>query len=52
MKTINKFISDTEAEVEALAKWSKDNNHPVALSEVFDAEEIKAAKLKQKIKKE
>ena len=32
---INRFLSDTEAEVEALAKWSKDNNHPVALSEVF-----------------
>ena len=32
---INRFLSDTDAEVEALAKWSKDNNHPVALSEVF-----------------
>ena len=32
---INKFGSDTDKEVEALAKWAKDNNHPVALSEVF-----------------
>ena len=32
---INRFGSDTEKEVEALAKWAKDNNHPVALSEVF-----------------
>ena len=32
---INKFYSDTTNEVEALKQWSKDNNHPVALSEVF-----------------
>ena len=32
---INRFYSDTDAEVKALAKWSEDNNHPVALSEVF-----------------
>ena len=32
---INKFYSDTDAEVKALEKWSIDNNHPVALSEVF-----------------
>ena len=32
---INRFHSDTDAEVEALAKWAKNNNHPVALSEVF-----------------
>ena len=32
---INKFGSDTEAEVKALEKWATDNNHPVALSEVF-----------------
>ncbi len=32
---INRFGSDTDKEVEALAKWAKDNNHPVALSEVF-----------------
>ena len=32
---INKFNSDSEKEVEALSKWAKDNNHPVALSDVF-----------------
>ena len=32
---INRFGTDTEKEVEALAKWAEDNNHPVALSEVF-----------------
>ena len=32
---INRFYSDTEKEIEALANWSKENNHPVALSEVF-----------------
>ena len=33
---INKFGSDTENEVTALEQWAKDNNHPVALSEVFE----------------
>ena len=32
---INKFASDTDAEVKALATWAEDNKHPVALSEVF-----------------
>ena len=32
---INRFHSDTEKEIETLANWSKENNHPVALSEVF-----------------
>ena len=32
---INKFYSDTEAEVNALLAWAKDNNHPISLSEVF-----------------
>ena len=32
---INRFGSDTENEIEALENWSKENNHPVALSEVF-----------------
>ena len=32
---INRFGTDTEAEIEALASWAKANNHPVALSEVF-----------------
>lgn len=32
---INKFGTDTEAEVKALENWAKEHNHPVALSEVF-----------------
>ena len=32
---INRFGSDTENEISYLAKWASDNNHPVALSEVF-----------------
>ncbi|MBE6130647.1 MAG: formate--tetrahydrofolate ligase [Erysipelotrichaceae bacterium] len=32
---INKFGTDTDAEIEALANWAKEHNHPVALSEVF-----------------
>ena len=32
---INRFYSDTEAEIRALEAWSTENNHPVALSEVF-----------------
>ena len=32
---INKFGTDTDEEIEALANWAKENNHPVALSEVF-----------------
>lgn len=32
---INRFASDTEAELALLEKWSKDNGHSVALSEVF-----------------
>ena len=32
---INRFGSDTLAEVKALEDWAKANNHPVALSEVF-----------------
>ncbi|MBE6137862.1 MAG: formate--tetrahydrofolate ligase [Erysipelotrichaceae bacterium] len=32
---INKFYSDTDAEVEALLNWAKENGHEVSLSEVF-----------------
>jgi formate--tetrahydrofolate ligase len=32
---INKFYTDTEAEINALETWAKDNNHPISLSEVF-----------------
>ena len=32
---INRFGTDTENEVKALENWAKENDHPVALSEVF-----------------
>jgi formate--tetrahydrofolate ligase len=32
---INKFPKDTQAEIDALMDWAKENNHPIALSEVF-----------------
>ena len=32
---INRFGTDTEEEISALANWAKEHNHPVALSEVF-----------------
>ena len=32
---INRFTSDTEAELKALEDWSKENGHPVSLSEVW-----------------
>ena len=32
---INRFASDTEAEIEALLSWAKENNVAISLSEVF-----------------
>ena len=32
---INRFYSDTDAEINALKKWAKDNGHQISLSEVF-----------------
>ncbi len=32
---INRFTSDTEAELKALEDWSRENGHPVSLSEVW-----------------
>lgn len=32
---INKFTADTQAEVEALTNWCKENGHPVAFSDVW-----------------
>lgn len=32
---INEFASDTQAEVEALQNWCKENNHPMSLSQVW-----------------
>ncbi len=32
---INRFASDTDAEIQALEQWAKSNAHPIALSDVF-----------------
>lgn len=32
---INEFATDTQAEVEALENWCKENNHPMSLSQVW-----------------
>lgn len=32
---INRFGSDTKTELDALEAWAKENNHPIALSDVF-----------------
>ena len=32
---INEFVSDTQAEVDALENWCKENGHPMALSQVW-----------------
>ena len=32
---INKFYTDTENEINTLLKWAEENNHAIALSEVF-----------------
>lgn len=32
---LNRFNTDTEAELNFLLNWAKDHNHPIALSEVF-----------------
>ncbi|WP_010175028.1 formate--tetrahydrofolate ligase [Bacillus coahuilensis] len=33
---LNKFTTDTEAEIQALQSWCKDHRYPVALSEVWE----------------
>jgi len=33
---INKFITDTDAEITALMKWAQDNDYPIELSEVWE----------------
>ncbi len=33
---LNKFASDTEAELDFILTWAKQNNHPISLSEVFE----------------
>ncbi|MDF2699107.1 MAG: Formate--tetrahydrofolate ligase [Haloplasmataceae bacterium] len=34
--SINRFVSDTDAELEALLKWGNERNHPIELCEVWE----------------
>ena len=49
---INRFGTDTENEVKALESWAKENNHPVALSEVFAKGSNGGIELAEKVVKE
>ena len=49
---INRFGTDTENEVKALENWAKENNHPVALSEVFAKGSDGGIELAEKVVKE
>ncbi len=33
---LNKFVTDTDAELDALLQWGKENNHPIEMSEVWE----------------
>lgn len=46
---INRFTSDTEAEIKALEDWSINNNHPVSLSEVWAKGGLGAIDLANKV---
>ena len=49
---INRFGTDTEKEIEALANWATEHNHPVALSEVFAKGGNGGIELAEKVVKE
>ena len=49
---INKFITDTQNEIDALEKWAKDNGHEVSLSEVWGKGSQGGCDLAQKVLKE
>ncbi len=46
---INKFVTDTDNEVNALNKWCEDNNHPIALSEVWEKGSLGGIDLAKKL---
>ena len=46
---INKFGSDTDAEINALKAWAEANNHPIALSEVFGKGSLGGIELANKV---
>ena len=48
---INRFATDTEAEIDALLDWARDNNHEISLSEVFTKGSEGAVDLANKVVK-
>lgn len=46
---INRFGSDTKNEIDALEAWAKDNNHPIALSDVFAKGGLGGIELAEKV---
>jgi formate--tetrahydrofolate ligase len=49
---INKFLTDTDEEINALLNWAKENNHPISLSEVWAKGGEGAIDLANKVLKE
>ncbi|MBU1144339.1 MAG: formate--tetrahydrofolate ligase [Firmicutes bacterium] len=46
---LNKFESDTKAEVDFLLNWANSNHHPIALSEVFAKGSLGGVELAKKV---
>ncbi|MDE6661673.1 MAG: formate--tetrahydrofolate ligase [Anaeroplasmataceae bacterium] len=46
---MNRFGSDTKKELEALEAWGKENNHPIALSDVFAKGSLGGIELAEKV---
>ena len=46
---MNRFGSDTKNEIDALEAWAKDNNHPIALSDVFAKGGLGGIELAEKV---
>ncbi len=46
---INQFDSDTDAEIEALSNWCKENGHPLSLSQVWAKGSAGAVDLAEKV---
>ncbi|MDE7095602.1 MAG: formate--tetrahydrofolate ligase [Anaeroplasmataceae bacterium] len=46
---MNRFSSDTKKELESLEAWGKENNHPIALSDVFAKGSLGGLELAEKV---
>ncbi|MDE5856082.1 MAG: formate--tetrahydrofolate ligase [Anaeroplasmataceae bacterium] len=46
---MNRFGSDTKNEIDALEAWAKENNHPIALSDVFAKGGLGGIELAEKV---